>query len=255
MRGVISHFSYSQLNTYLMCPLRYRLQYVELIPPAFTSSALAFGSAIHEAVAAFHQAHLIGESLRPDHMLDVYRQAWTGRNDEEIRFCNGDNEETLQEKAQQVLTVYHDSFDFSVEILGIEEFFEVSIHKTVPPFHGYIDLIEQGPTGSVTVADLKTAARKLSNGQVHSNLQLTAYAIGAAALGFDPDQLTLRLDVVTKTKSPELVRYETTRTEQERDRFVKLVTNVWQAIERETWFPRQDWHCQQCAWAEPCTKW
>ncbi len=255
MRSVINHFSYSQLNTYMMCPLRYRLQYVTLIAPAFTTSALAFGSAIHEAVAAFHQQHLIGESLRPDQMLDVYRQAWAGRNDEQIRFCNGDSEESLREKALQVLTVYHESFDPATVVLGIEEFFQTQIAPTVPPFQGYIDLIEQGPGGNVTVVDLKTAARKLSNGQAHSNLQLTAYAIGAQALGFDPDQLTLRLDVVTKTKSPELVRYETTRADKERERFCKLVTNVWHAIERETWFPRQDWHCQQCAWAEPCAKW
>ncbi len=255
MKGVIDHFSYSQLNTYMTCPLRYRLQYVELIPPAFTTSALVFGSSVHEAVAAFHQQRLVGDTLRPDQMLDVYRQAWASRNGEEIRFCNGDNEESLEEKARHVLTVCHESFDPSVEILGIEEFFEVSISNTVPVLQGYIDLIEQDAGGAVTVVDLKTAARKLSNGQVHSNLQLTAYAIGAQALGFNPDQLTLRLDVVTKTKTPELVRYETTRTEHERERFCKLVTNVWHAIERETWFPRHDWLCQQCAWVEPCGKW
>ncbi|MFC1834467.1 RecB family exonuclease [Thermodesulfobacteriota bacterium] len=182
MRGVIDHFSYSQLNTYLMCPLRYRLQYVELIPAAFTSSALAFGSAVHEAVAAFHHQHLLGDALKPDQMLDVYRHAWASKNGEEIRYCNGDNKESLQEKARQILTVYQESFDPSVEVLGIEEFFETQLVETVPPFQGYIDLIVQGPGGAVTVVDLKTAARKLSNGQVHSNLQLTAYSICAEAL-------------------------------------------------------------------------
>ena len=255
MRGVINHLSYSQVNTYMMCPLRYRLQYVELIPPAFTTSALAFGSAVHEAVAAFHQQRLLGDTLRPDQMLDVYRQSWSSRNGDEIRYCNADDEESLQEKALQLLTVYHDSFDPAAEVVGIEEFFEFRISDSVPPFQGYIDLIEQDSGGAVTVVDLKTAARKLSSGQADSNLQLTAYSSGAAALGFSPDQLTLRLDVITKTKNPELLRYETRRTERERERFCKLVTQVWSAIERETWFPRQDWHCGQCAWAEPCAKW
>ena len=89
MRGVIDHFSYSQLSTFLACPLQYRFRYVELIPPAFTTSALVFGSSIHEAVAAFHQQHLIGDTLRPDQMLDVYRASWASRNGEEIRYCNG----------------------------------------------------------------------------------------------------------------------------------------------------------------------
>lgn len=113
MKGVISHFSYSRLNTYLMCPLRYRLQYVELVPPAFTTSALVFGTTIHEAVAAFHQELLVGETLRTDQMLDVYRQAWASRDEAEIRFCNGDNERSLVEKALNMLTVYYDGFDLS----------------------------------------------------------------------------------------------------------------------------------------------
>jgi putative RecB family exonuclease len=255
MRGPITHFSYSQLNTYLTCPLRYCFQYVELIPPPFTSSALVFGQAIHEAVGTFYQEHLIGESLRPDQMLDVYRQAWLSRDGAEIRFFNGDNEESLVEKAQQLFTVFHDSFDPDVQVVGVEEFFEVSISNTVPVLQGYIDLIEQDKEGQITVADLKTAARKPTNGSVHENLQLTAYSVGVEALGFAPDQINLRLDVLTKTKEPQMVRLETTRTDQERNRFVKLVNQVWNAIEREAFFPKQDWQCQQCAWAEPCAKW
>ena len=105
------------------------------------------------------------------------------------------------------------------------------------------------------MADLKTASKKLGENAVHTNMQLTAYSIGAGALGFDPDQLTLRLDVLTKTKNPELTRYETTRTQQERDRFVKLVRQVWHSIEHHAFYPKEDWHCAQCAWAAHCKEW
>ena len=253
--GVINHLSYSQISTYLTCPLRYKHQYVDLVPPAFTSSALVFGQAIHEAVGAFYQEILTGEELRPDQMLDVYRQAWKSRDGAEIRFFNGDNEDSLQEKAGRMLNVFRDAFDPDVRVVGIEEFFEVQLANEVPPFQGYIDLIEDDQYGGVTVADLKTASKKLTGSSVHSNLQLTAYSLGASALGFDPDQLTFRLDVLTKTKSPELVRYETTRTESERERFVKLVKKVWAAIEHHAFFPREDWHCAQCAWADHCREW
>jgi putative RecB family exonuclease len=253
--GVINHLSYSQISTYLMCPLRYRFQYVELIPAAFKSAALAFGSAIHEAVGAFYHEVLTGDELRPDQMLDVYRQAWHARDGSEIRFFNGDDEQSLTEKAEQMLSVFHGSFDPGVQVLGIEEFFDMRFDEDVPPFQGYIDLIEQSAEGVVSVVDLKTAARKPTKTQAGSNLQLTAYTLGAEALGFDPEQLTLRLDVLTKTKSPELVRYETTRTQQDRERFVKMVKHVWGAIESHCFFPRQDWHCAQCAWADPCEKW
>ncbi|AFM24874.1 RecB family exonuclease [Desulfomonile tiedjei] len=250
--GPITHFSYSQLNTYLSCPLKYRLQYVELIPPAFTSVALAFGSALHEAVGAYYQSRLEGEALKPDQMHDVYRATW--QDAENIKYFNGDNEKTLLQKAKQLIDVFHENVSPDTLVLGVEEFFEFNI-EGVPPFQGYIDLIEQSPDGMITVADLKTAAKKLGDNNVHSNLQLTAYSLGAEALGFDPDSLTMRLDVLTKTKSPEMVRYETTRTHLERDRFVKLVKQVWSAIERHAFFPRDDWHCAQCAWADHCREW
>jgi putative RecB family exonuclease len=253
--GPITHLSYSQISTYMMCGLRYRFQYVDLIPPAFTASSLVFGQAIHEAVGAFYQQHLLGDTLRPDEMVDVYRQAWLSRDGAEIRFFNGDNENTLTEKARQMLKVFNESFDPSVQVLGIEEFFEVQLSPDTPPFQGYIDLIEQSPEGTITVADLKTCAKKPAASQAHSNLQLTAYAMGAGELGFDPDELTLRLDCVTKTKNPELVRYETSRTSEQRQRFVKLVKQIWSAIEHHAFFPREDWQCGQCAWAKPCAGW
>jgi len=248
------HLSYSQISTYLACPLRYKLQYVEQIPPAFKSAALAFGSAIHESVGAFYHQHLIGDSLRPDQMLDVYREALRNGDDTELRFFNGDNEESLVKKAQQMLAVFHEAFNPSIEVIGVEEFFEFSIGD-LPPFCGYIDLIEQNGGGQITVADLKTAARKPTNGSVHQNLQLTAYSVGVEALGFTPDSVNLRLDVLTKTKEPQMVRLETTRTDQDRDRFFKLVRHVWNAIEREAFFLKQDWHCAQCPFGEPCGQW
>jgi putative RecB family exonuclease len=246
------HLSYSQIYCYLTCSLKYRFQYVEKIPPAFTPAPLAFGSAIHEAVAAFYQTRLEGDELRPDQMLDVYLNSW--RQAEKVKFFNGDNEDSLREKATQLIQAFHDAVDPGTQVVGVEEFFELPLGG-LPPFHGYIDLIEQSAEGVVSIVDLKTASKKPSSATVQMNLQLTAYALGAEALGFDPDVLKLRLDVLLKGKVPEMVRFETHRPEEDRHRFISLIYGVWKGIEREVWFPRQDWHCSQCAWSAQCTEW
>jgi putative RecB family exonuclease len=237
-----------------MCPLRYRLQYVDQIPPTLKSAALAFGSALHDAVGAFYHQHLLGDPLRTDQMLDVYREAWQNGDESEIRFFNGDDADSLRENAERMLAALHEGFDPSISVLGVEVFFEFQI-EGLPPFCGYIELIEQSASGVITIADLKTAVRKPANGSVHQNLQLTAYSVGVETLGFTPDEVNLRLDVLTKTKEPQMVRLETTRTDEDRQRFVKLVEQVWNAIEREVFYPKVDWTCKQCAWAEPCAKW
>ena len=248
------HLSYSQLNCYLACPLKYRFCYVDQIPPQFTPASLAFGSAVHEAVAAFYDSKLAGDELRADQMLDVFRQAWRNR-EAEVKFFNGDNAASLEAKANQLLSVFHQSVDPAVQVVGVEEFFEISLGNGTPPVQGYIDLVEQSQDGTTTIVDLKTASKRPTDFQVHNNLQLTCYSLGAGALGFDPDNLKLRLDVLLKTKNPELIRLETIRTDRNRQRFSRLVQEVYNGIQRGIAFPKEDWHCAQCAYAKQCKEW
>jgi putative RecB family exonuclease len=68
---------------------------------------------------------------------------------------------------------------------------------------------EESHDGCVTLVDLKTASKRLSQSNVDTNLQLTAYALATESMGFNSDELTFRLDVLLKTKDAEMVRYET----------------------------------------------
>ena len=153
-----------------------------------------------------------------------------------------------------MLSVLHESADPDVQVVGVEEYFEIPLGG-LPLFQGYIDLIEQSPEGDITLVDLKTAAKKLSQSNVDTNLQLTAYALATESMGFNPDELKLRLDVLLKTKEAGLVKYETSRTPDDRYRFIKLLYSVWNGIQQEVFFPRQDWQCGQCAWAKQCKEW
>jgi putative RecB family exonuclease len=249
------HLSYSQINTYCTCPLKYRLHYIDRIEPPFTAAPLAFGSCIHESAAAFYQSCLEGDPLSASQIYDVYRQTWESHVKERpIRFSNGDSAESLTEKAKRMLEVFHAAFDPAIQIVGIEEPFEVDLGKRIPPLVGWIDVVEQAPDGTVTVADLKTASKRYADQTVHSNMQLTCYSLGAQTLGFNGDT-RFRLDVLLKTQNPELIRYETTRTDANRERFLKLVKGVWQGIKKEVFFPKADWQCGQCPFADPCKEW
>ena len=68
-------------------------------------------------------------------------------------------------------------------------------------------------------------------------MQLTAYALATESMGFNPDELKFRLDVLLKTKEAGLVRYETSRTPDDRYRFIKLLYSVWNGIQQEVFFP------------------
>ncbi len=249
------HLSYSQINCYMTCPLKYRYHYLDKIEPPFVSSALVFGSCVHESVGAFYQSCLEGDPLSAGQVHDVYRQAWESHSKERpIRFFNGDTVETLTTKSKRMLDVFYEGFDPTVQIIGIEEPFEVDLGKRMPPLVGWIDALELAPNGTVSVIDLKTASKRYSDNTVHSNLQLTCYSLGAQALGFNGDT-RFRLDVLLKTQNPELIRYETSRNDADRERFLKLVKNLWHGIKKEVFFPKADWQCGQCPFLDHCKNW
>ena len=45
------HVSFTQIDQYLRCPLKYKLTYMDRATPDFVPAALAFGSGIHGAAA------------------------------------------------------------------------------------------------------------------------------------------------------------------------------------------------------------
>jgi putative RecB family exonuclease len=256
------HISYSQISTYLQCPLKYRFNYIDRLKPEFTSASLAFGQAVHQAVASYFESALRGEHLTADNMTDIYRESWRGCDGPPIKYDKGGSEDKFLQKASDILTLWHSNQDPTVEVLGVEEPFSVNLGEKadypgngLPPLVGYVDHILKMPDGNITLIDLKTAARKPSQTQADQTLQLTAYSLGAEELGFDPDELTLRLDYLIKTAVPDLVTLETTRTEEDRRKFIKLLTRVWKGIETSIFYPNQSYLCGSCGYQTHCKEW
>jgi hypothetical protein len=82
------------------------------------------------------------------------------------------------------------------------------------------------------VVDLKTSARKYTDLQVETALQLSVYSYAVGLNSFaGGDDVRLRFDVLTKTRVPELHRYWTTRDRAANVRLFRLVAEVPGAIE------------------------
>ena len=67
----------------------------------------------------------------------------------------------------------------------------------------------------------------------------------------DEAELRLRFDVLTKTKTPELHRYWTTRDRAANVRLYRLAAEILAAVEAGVFPPRVGWHCTGLPGAEP----
>ena len=253
------HVSFTQLDQYLRCPLRYRFLYIDRLEPEFVPAARAFGSGIHAAAAAFFRA--VGQGERPivEEIQSFFETFWKLETERRpLRFGERESKDSLLELARRMLAVLCQQFDPRREVVAVEQPFAVPLvdQETGEVLDrdlvGTLDLLERDADGLVVV-DLKTAARKYTDLQVEASLQLSlySYAVGMSPFAEGTD-VRLRFDVLTKTKEPELHRYWTSRDRAANVRLFRLVSEVLGAIEAGVFHPIVGWQCKDCPFRTKC---
>jgi len=237
--------------------------YVDRQEPEFVPTALAFGSWIHGAAAFLFRGRTDGTAPSLADVQAFFEAYWQlETNNRPIRFGGKDTKETLLDLAGRMLAVLHRSQEPGIEIVGVEQPFDVPLidldtgEVLDRALVGTLDLIERDAEGRVVVVDLKTSARKYSDLQAELSLQLSIYSYATAMNGLgDQEDLRLRFDVLTKTKQPELCRYWTQRDRAANLRLFRLVAEVLHAIEAGVFHPNPGWQCKDCPFRGRCWAW
>jgi putative RecB family exonuclease len=257
------HVSFTQIDQYLRCPLKYRFTYVDRLQPDFVPAALAFGSGIHGAAAFLFRGRSDGAPPSLSDVQAFFEGYWKlETNNRPIRFGEKDTKESLLELACRMLEVLYKNQEPATEIIGVEQPFDVPLidldtgEVLDRALVGTLDLIECHAEGRLVVVDLKTSARKYTDLQAELSLQLSIYSYATAMNGLgDQEDLRLRFDVLTKTKQPELCRYWTQRDRAANLRLFRLVAEVLHAIEAGVFHPNPGWQCKDCPFQSRCWAW
>lgn len=141
------HLSASSINDYIECGLRYKFSRVDRLKPEYRSDSLVFGSAMHKAVAEFHERRLVGTVLSISELQGVFESHWTkvAHDKTDVRYSKGKDFRTLLEDGKKLLQVYHENFPAGeYEVLAIEEPFTFSVEGLPIPAVGIFDLVERG---------------------------------------------------------------------------------------------------------------
>lgn len=179
----LEHLSYSQIDTFKTCPLKYKYRYV-LKVPAEPHHALSFGQSLHDTLRHFHQLELQGSQPTLADLLKLYRrhfrpEGYDSPAHKQARFRSG------RQALRRYFAVYR-------QVLGQPLELETSFRLRVAgvPLIGTIDRIDQTAAG-LEIIDYKTGSSQTKK-QVDIDEQLTIYALGAKqALNLDIDTLSL----------------------------------------------------------------
>ena len=258
------HFSFSQLNTYLICPMKYAFNYVWGTPPESKPIALVFGKSVHKGAERFYKALMdTGEALPLDAVIDAFTASYDREieaTEVELTFKKGETKGTVREQGIELMKVFHQEvqpqniaaveFPFSVSIpdlLNGEEYLPIKLV-------GYFDLIESDAQNTYLVAELKTSAQRFSSLRLEYDLQATTYAYAMTKLRLSSPEgsCLVRYDVLLKTKKPGLEQYFVTRTAADSARLIHLINHVLKAIEGRIFYRQTGWQCGDCQFKKAC---
>lgn len=253
---MIKRFSYSQLNMFTMCQMRYKFAYIDKIP-APVNGELVRGDAYHRALAhAYSNIVIYKEKPSIDEVLGVYSDTWDKRladkividEGEEIYipsvdFKNKDPGE-LKDAGIELLKIYYNT------ILPKVVPHEVEVRKTTVyegiPLISYMDLIDWGGI----VIEHKVKAKMFSEAELQKDLQSLFYGL---VLG--GNELELHFHTALALKEPNIKIITLKRTKGDIDWVGRMIVAAWKQIQSGIFMPGSaGWWCapDQCPYWGIC---
>lgn len=261
------HISASQLRSYSGCPLAWRLARTHR--PEHISASLVFGSAFHAAAEKLFQMRLEGKTATHPELMEAYERIWLeretptdGKQPLPVKFSEKADPSILRQTAGKMLETFREHAEENMgEVIAVEEEFLIEMAPGLPALKGRIDLIEirRDLSGEkrLHVVDFKTSAKRMKLEDVdRGQLDLYAIAIRRTGLLEQPRlPLVLRVDVVTKTKAPEVTPMELTPNRYNESRVVAKAREIWKCMSAGVCYPNPGWQCSGCGFKTLCNKW
>jgi len=229
--------SANAVESYTTCPLKFKLERDWNIPGE-VAAAMQYGNAVHTVLRSYYvpqpgkPLHTVEDVIKAFHaeffkaVVDdaVQRRLYEDRGQEQLRALI-----TAQPRG-------------SVDVIDAEVAFEFPMAQR--KIRGRIDRLDRVEGKKVRVVDYKTGAPKTQE-YADRSLQLSIYAMGAAKLGFDPQDL-----VFLNLQGSEAV--VTRRTPLQLERAQEKILEAAEGMEAGQFEPKPGMHCKWCDYRRLC---
>lgn len=243
------HWSYSAMQTYLTCPMRYYFRYIEHAEVERTSASIPFGRAFHAVLSnrARKGVEYTVEDAKEDFALYFRGETEVSEN---IYYKPEEDFWFWDKRGCDMLGVALADWPDDYTVKSVAEAFSVNVPGLSKPLIGEFDLVVTDG-GDETISDWKTASMKWPAGKVDRDLQATTFCYAyRQKYGVNP---MFRFDVFTKAKNPAHHQFYTFRNQNDFDRFVYLAGQIEKAVNNGLFIPIEScMNCAECAYGCRC---
>lgn len=241
----LTYVSYSQLQTFEMCPLHYKLRYL-LNVPSPASPALSYGVSVHGALRDFYQQRMTDPSLSPETIHTHLKKNWLKDG-----YASRQHEEQSYQQADQMLKAFiTKSMETPFQTIAIEHPFNFWLGKV--KVGGRIDRIDKLPDGRIEIIDYKTGTNVPNEKKVKEDFQLTFYALAATEikdqiLNRSCDEIILSLYYLDGN-----IKLSTVRTKEELEIAKEKILRKVEEIEQSEFICTGSIFCKKCEYSMLC---
>ncbi len=255
----VTYLSYSQIQTFTLCPLHYKLKYIIKIPTPQTASQ-SFGTSIHSALRIIYQQIIDGTLPLLDDAIEILEENWVKDG-----YKSKNHEHSALKHAKEVLTTYLTTNIYNQElrpqILGLEVPFQFYIKnatsgqnnfQNVLKIGGRIDRIDRIDDVKIEILDYKTGNNLPLEKELKNDLQLNVYALAAThirdqILNKQPNDVLLSLYYLEKNK-----KFTTVRSREQLEAAKSQIFDVAKQIATSSFVCSGSSFCSDCEYKMLC---
>ena len=237
--NLAAKLSASAIQTYINCPLQFKLDREWRIPSE-VPAAMQFGGTMHRVLRAYYESIRCGRPMTDDAVIEFFR---SDLQDARIsdRYQHELYEKQGLEQLKEFLAICRRSPH--PEVLHTEEFFEVRIGTTT--IVGRIDRMDRSEDGRVVITDYKTG-RPQEQDDADDSLQLSIYAVAAR------EKWNYRADQLAFYNLQENRSVMTCRSEAQLQQARSKVEEVAAEIAAGNFEAKPSFNCRFCAYRSLC---
>jgi DNA helicase-2/ATP-dependent DNA helicase PcrA len=234
-RGDGLMLSASDIDTYRICPLRYKFARVFRIPQEATIHQ-RFGIVLHQVLERFHS---MGGGSR-EQLLELFEASWRRAG-----FGDSDDEQQFRARAIEALERYWQlDRDSDAEPVWFERSFAFRLGPHL--LRGRVDRVDRRSDGSYELIDYKTGKAK-TEADLREDVQLSLYQMGARESWQLETTAQSYFYVLTGEKVP------VEHSEEELERVKATIAEIAEGIKRQEFEPRPSYEvCSFCDYKIIC---
>lgn len=269
----LPRFSYSSLNTFIQCPMRYKLKYIDDNKSATEALHLELGNILHKTLETKYRNVIDGKSTNYNELIHILENGIaedTGKD--KGRFLNGLKQlrekygnELFEEVDVKSGLSYNDKLETFLEYMksdvGTDEWKPIAVEQPFEfvfedkaIFHGFIDRIDQNKNGDLRVVDYKSSNKLFNDKDLITPLQMVIYALACKTI-YNKIPVEYQYDMILLGEK----QYVVSKGFLERGikKIQKILDDMEWCLAIDEWIPKPSPLCYWCEFSEtnPNTEW